>query len=306
MSHIAVRKSLFNENTRRFRNFLRYDRKWLEEEGSQDSHGRSIWGLGKAVVLSHSDNIRGAALDIFEKSVPTLLDLQSPRAWAFGLLGIHAYLRKYSGDSEVRRIRERLSDRLFKLYQENASDDWPWIEDTLTYANGKISHALILSGNWLSRRDMLNAGLRSLKWLVGIQTDPKGHFVPIGNNGWYSRGGEKARFDQQPVEALAVIEACFEAYNITKETTWISFAQRSFDWFLGQNDMNVPLYDPTSGGCCDGLGADGPNRNQGAESTLAWLLSLFHLYRLTNTQVFIEASKKIEFESQRKEVTNVS
>lgn len=296
----------FNEKSGRFRNFMSYDRQWLEEEeGSQDSHGQAIWGLGEAVALSKSDDIRDVALDIFKRALPALLDFQSPRAWASALVGIHAYLRKFSGDSEVRRIGEKLADRLFRLYQENASEDWPWIEDTLTYANGKIPQALILSGQWLQRRDMLGAGLHSLQWLVDIQTDLRGHFVPIGNHGWYPREAEKARFDQQPIEALQIIEACLEAYNVTRDTRWISFSQRCLEWFLGRNDMNVPLYDYKTGGCCDGLTADGPNRNQGAESTLAWILSLFKLYRLRSAQIAVEASEKTEFGGPEKESVHV-
>jgi len=127
---------------------------------------------------------------------------------------------------------------------------------------------------------MIEAGLRCLEWLVGIQTDPKGHFVPIGNHGWFSRNGQQARFDQQPLEAQNMIEACVEAYGITRDEKWIVEARRCFDWFLGRNDLNVPLYDYRTGGCCDGLTADGANQNQGAESTLAWLLSLLNVYFL--------------------------
>lgn len=304
--YVSFLRYAFNEKNGRFRNFMGYDRRWLEEEGSQDSHGRAIWGLGEAIALSKSDDIRGASLDIFEKALPALLDFSSPRAWAFGLVGIHAYLRRFSGEGEVRRIRKKLANRLFNLYQENASEDWPWIEDTLAYANGKIPQVLILSGRWLHREDMLDAGLRTLEWLVDIQTDPRGHFVPIGNNGWYLRGGEKARFDQQPIEALNIIEACLEAYNATGKTKWISIAQRCLEWFLGRNDLNVSLYDYKTGGCCDGLTADGPNRNQGAESTLAFLLSLFNLYRLRSAQVFVETSEKVELKNPGKGAVRAS
>ncbi len=269
----------FNEDTGRFRNFMSYNREWLEREGSEDSHGRAIWGLGVAVALSPQQALTGFALQLFDRALPALLDMVSPRAWAFGLVGIHAYLRRFSGDSEARRVRETLANRLFEMYRRNASDDWPWIENKLTYANGKIPHALLLSGQWLMRGEMVEAGLRSLRWLVDIQTDPKGHFVPVGNRGWYPRGGAKARYDQQPIEAHAMIEACLEAYNVTQDQSWIEEARRILEWFLGRNDLNQPLYDYRSGGCCDGLNADGVNRNQGAESTLACLLSLLELYQ---------------------------
>ncbi|MBW2096235.1 MAG: glycosyltransferase family 4 protein [Deltaproteobacteria bacterium] len=299
-TYISFLHHAFNERTGRFRNFMGYDRRWVEQEGSQDSHGRAIWGLGEGIALSRSDHLTGAALSVFEKALPALLQFTAPRAWAFGLVGIHAYLRKFSGDSEVRRVREKLANRLFALYQDCATDDWPWMENTLTYANGKISQALILSGQWLQRGDMLDAGLHSLAWLMHIQTDPKGHFVPVGNHGWYPRGGERARFDQQPIEALGMIEACREAYNVTRDDKWISHAQRCLDWFLGRNDLQTPLYDYLTGGCCDGLNADGSNRNQGAESTLAWILSLLHLYQLRSMQVSAGAPENIDLETSEK------
>ncbi len=286
----------FNEDTGRFRNFMGYNREWLEREGSEDSHGRAIWGLGMAVALSRHHGLTGFAVQLFDRALPALLDMVSPRAWAFGLVGIHAYLRRFSGDSEARRVREALANRLFEMYQRNAADDWPWIENKLTYANGKIPHALLLSGQWLMRGEMVDAGLKSLRWLLDIQTDPKGHFVPVGNRGWYPRGGEKARYDQQPIEAHAMIEACLEAYNVTQDNSWIEEARRILEWFLGRNDLNQPLYDYRTGGCCDGLNADGVNRNQGAESTLACLLSLLELYQWNEMKRETEAEPQAKAE----------
>ncbi len=270
----------FNPATGRFRNFMSYDRRWLEEEGSEDCHARAMRGLGEAVARAASENLTGVALSLFHRGLPALLELSAPRAWAYGLIGIHAYLRRFSGDSEARRAREELAGHLFDLYSRNATDEWPWIEDKLTYANAKISQALLMSGQWLGRGDMVEAGLRSLEWLFEIQMDPKGHFVPVGNRGWYPRGGEKARFDQQPIEAHSMIEACREAFHVTQEERWIERAHRVMEWFLGRNDLNLPLYDYQSGGCCDGLTMDGVNRNQGAESTLALLMSLLNIYFL--------------------------
>lgn len=289
----------FNEESGRFRNFMSYDRRWMEEQGSEDSHGRAIWGLGEAVALAESDDIRAAAQAVFEKALPVLTDFNFPRTLAFALVGIHAYLRRYSGDSEVRRIREKLAGKLFRKYLENASEDWPWIEDMVTYANGKISQALIMSGRWLFNDEMLQAGLRSLEWLLEIQTDVKGHFVPVGNNGWYPRGGEKARFDQQPIEALDMIEACREAYMVTSDPKWLTHAQCCMEWFLGHNDLNAPLYNHKTGGCCDGLQADGPNRNQGAESTLVCFLSLLNLNQLRSRQISVEATTVTDSEDYR-------
>lgn len=279
----------FNEANGRFRNFMGYDRRWLEEQGTEDCHGRAIWGLGMAVALSNSQSFKGAAMNLFERALSAMVHFRSPRAWAFGLVGIHAYLRRFGGDSEVRRGRETLARNLFELFQMNTSDGWPWIEDSLNYANGKIPQAMLLSGRWLHRSDMIEAGLHSLNWLIEMQTDSRGHFTPIGNHGWFVQNGERARFDQQPIEAQNMIEACIEAYKITKDEKWIEEARRCFDWFLGRNDLNAPLYDHRSAGCCDGLTADGPNLNQGAESTLAWLLSLLHLHSLAEATVVMKA-----------------
>jgi len=268
----------FNETTGRFRNFMTYDRKWLEEQGSDDSHGRALWALGETIAFSDSDSLVGMALTLFEFSLPAMETITSPKALAFGLVGIHAYLRRFSGDSEARRLRKLLAERLYRQYRDNATDDWPWLEETLSYANGKIPHALLLSGQWIQDGGMVEAGLRSLEWLVEIQKDPAGHFVPVGNQGWYRKGGRKARFDQQPLEIQAMIDACIEAHNVTGDEKWEKEAQRCFEWFLGKNDLRTRLYDHKTGGCCDGLQSNGPNLNQGAESTLSWLLSLLRMY----------------------------
>jgi glycosyltransferase involved in cell wall biosynthesis len=269
----------FNEKTGRFRNFMTYSRQWMEEIGSEDSHGRALWCLGKAVDFLQNPGHLAMSTTLFNKALRAVENFHSPRASAFSLVGMHAYLDKFSGDSDVRRVRRILADRLFNQFKNNATDDWPWLENTLNYANGKLPHALLLSGQWIQRNDMIDMGLRSLKWLLAIQTEDN-HFVPIGSNGWYEQGGPKARFDQQPIEANAMIEACVEAFNITRDKTWIDNAVMCFNWFLGQNDLNLPLYDPKTGGCRDGLMADGINQNEGAESSLAWLLSLMTLKKL--------------------------
>ncbi len=270
----------FNDSAGRFRNFMTYDRKWIEDVGSEDSHARAVWGLGTAIGISESESLTAMILKLFEKALPGMKSFESPRAWAFGLIGINAYLGRFSGDSEARRMRAHLSDKLYSLYSQNAKDDWYWIEDVLTYANAKIPHALIISGHRMQRQEMFEAGLRMLKWLVEIQKDPAGHFVPVGNRGWYHRNGRKAHYDQQPVEAHATIEACLAAHGITGDDIWVEEAWRAFDWFLGKNDLQSPLYDYKTKGCCDGLQPTGVNQNQGAESLLAWLLSLLSMNTL--------------------------
>jgi hypothetical protein len=203
-----------------------------------------------------------------------MLGFTSPRAWAFGLLGVDEYSRAFRGDSQVQAVQIALATRLFTLLQETTRPDWPWFEDRLTYSNARLPQALLVSGRWLDHPEMVADGLRSLQWLVSVQVSEEGYFAPIGSNGFHLRDGPKALFDQQPVEAWGVISACLEAERLTQDPDWRDHARRAFDWFLGQNLLHVPLYDPTTGGCRDGLHADRANENQGAESTLAFLLSL--------------------------------
>jgi glycosyltransferase involved in cell wall biosynthesis len=266
-----------NRDNGRYRNFLSFGRRWLEEVGSEDSHGRALWALGVVLGRTANEGLRGMASRLFEVSLQQLLGFKSPRAWAFGLIAIHEYLRKLSGDLGVRDARITLSDRLMALYRQVATDDWPWFEESLSYCNPKLPHSLLLCAQWMNRGDMRDVALQSLDWLAEIQTSTDGCFSPVGSNGFYTRGGQMARFDQQPIEAQAMISACLEAHGMTGDERWRKEAQRVFDWFLGRNDLHTPLYDSTTGGCRDGLHPDRVNRNQGGESTLAFLLSLVEM-----------------------------
>jgi glycosyltransferase involved in cell wall biosynthesis len=269
----------FNAQTGRFRNFMSYDRRWLEETGSEDSHGRAVWGLGVAVALSREKGQVAFAVALFQRALKTVEHFTSPRAVAFAIIGIHAYLRRYSGDSRAKRMRKILSKRLMQQFVDVATDDWPWSENSLTYDNARLPQALLLSGRWLPDSEMLEMGLRALDWLKQIQTDETGrHFAAIGNHGWLNRHGEKARFDQQPIEAAAMADACIEAFNCTRNEEWITYAYRCLNWYQGENDLGVPLCDYATGGCRDGLEAQGVNENQGAESTLCWLTTLLAVY----------------------------
>jgi glycosyltransferase involved in cell wall biosynthesis len=269
----------YDEKNGRFRNFMTYSRQWMDEIGSEDAHGRTLWCLGKSLAFLQNSGHLAVSTTLFNKALRAVENFNSPRAIAFTLVGIHVYLYKFAGDSEVRRILEVLADRLFNQFKNNGTDDWPWLENALNYANGKLPHALLLSGHRMQRNDMIDMGLNSLKWLLAIQTEDN-HFVPIGSTGWHEKGGPRARFDQQPIEANAMVEACVEAFNVTRDHTWFENAVMCFNWFLGHNDLNLPLYDPKTGGCRDGLMADGINQNEGAESSLAWLLSLMTLQKL--------------------------
>jgi glycosyltransferase involved in cell wall biosynthesis len=274
----------FNSETGRFRNFMDYQRNWLEENGSDDSHGRTLWALGTVLGRSNTPALQSMAGWVFEKALPAILHTSSPRAWAFALIGIHEYLHRFAGDRRVGQVREQLAGRLLKLYQMNRADEWRWYEKSLTYCNAALPHALLMCGQGIPNNDMSEAGLESLSWLADLQRaeEAGGHFVPIGSNGFYQRGGERARFDQQPVEAQAMVSACLEAHRITGNKNWYKEARCAFDWFLGRNDLDLPIYDPTTGGCRDGLHPDRPNENQGAESSLAYLQAVLEL-RLAET-----------------------
>jgi glycosyltransferase involved in cell wall biosynthesis len=273
----------FDAQTRRWRNFLGFDRRWLEENGSDDSLGRKIWSLGACVGRSQRSDIQTWAAHLFEPALRAVVETTSPRAWAFALVGIHDYFRRLSGDRLVNQIRDELTARLVQLYQTTASDEWPWFEETVTYDNAKLPHALIQSGRWTSNGEALEIGLRSLRWLTRVQRSPSGCFRPIGSNGFYRRGEEPARFDQQPIEAGGMVSACIEAYRTTDDRFWIDEARLAFEWFLGRNDLGLPLYDSRTGGCCDGLHEDRVNQNQGAESMLAWLASLAEMKLLESS-----------------------
>src|SRR5208337_2218 len=273
----------FNMETGRFRNFMDYQRNWLEESGSDDSHGRALWALGTVLGRSNTPALRSMAVRVFEQALPAILDTTSPRPWSFALIGIYEYIRRFAGDRKVSQVREELAGRLLKLYQSHRLDEWRWYEDGLTYCNAALPHALLMCGQSIPNNAMTEAGLESLSWLVHLQRADAGHFVPIGSNGFYQRGGERARFDQQPVEAQAMVSASLEAYRITGDQRWRKEARRAFEWFLGRNDLNLPVYDPSTGGCRDGLHPDRPNENQGAESTLAFLQALLELRMAENT-----------------------
>lgn len=275
--YLAFVNHAFDARTGCFRNFMSYDRRWLEERGSEDSHGRAVWALGTVVGRSADPGRQSLGGHLFHAALPAALEFQSPRAWAFVLLGIDEYLRAFQGDSSVQGVRTALADRLYALFRRVATPDWPWFEDRLTYSNARLSQALLVSGRWMENRAMMDAGLRSLQWLASLQCSEEGYFAPIGSNGFYVRGRRKAQFDQQPVEASGMVSAGLEAWRLTGDALWSDHARRAFDWFLGLNQLRQPLYDPTTGGCRDGLHPDRTNENQGAESSLAFLLSLVEM-----------------------------
>ncbi|HEV7924567.1 MAG TPA: glycosyltransferase family 4 protein, partial [Verrucomicrobiae bacterium] len=273
-TYAAFLNHAFNRQRGRFRNFMSFERRWLEEVGSEDCQGHALWALGLCVAQSGQGSFQMLAAQLFEQALPVAAEFASPRAWAFTLIGIDEYLRRFSGDRRANQIRDSLTTRLMQSYSDTATEDWCWFEEVVSYANARLPHALILSGRCLNATPLLETGLKSLRWLVKVQTSPTGSFRPIGSNGFYRRGQERAQFDQQPIEAQATISACIEAYHATSDMFWVAEARRAFEWFLGRNDLGLALYDAGTGGCRDGLHMDRLSQNQGAESTLAFLLAL--------------------------------
>jgi glycosyltransferase involved in cell wall biosynthesis len=279
--YLAFLWHAFDPITKRFHNCLSYECRWQEPEGSEDSHGRALWGLGTVLGRSKNAGLRGAAGRMFELAIPAAVEFKSPRACAFALLGLQEYLDSFPGDRAALTASDALANRLLSSYRSNRSDEWKWFESGLAYSNARLPQALIRAGSRAGNEEMISAGLEALDWLVAIQRcEVKGHFVPIGSHGFYSKTTEKARFDQQPVEACAMVSACLQAYRVTGKGQWRKEAWSAFNWFLGDNDLQIALYDPTTGGCRDGLHPDRANENQGAESTLSFLMALLEMRQL--------------------------
>jgi len=282
-TYAAFLNHAFDRTRGRFRNFMSFDRRWLEEMGSEDCQGHALWALGLCVSQAGQASFQMLAAQLFELALPVAAEFASPRARAFTLIGIDEYLRRFTGDRRAHHIREALAARLMQNYEDTAHDDWHWFEEIVSYGNAKLPHALILSGYSMNAEGMVKTGLEALRWLVKLQTSDASAFRPIGSNGFYSRGQKRAQFDQQPIEAQATVSACIEAYRATNDTDWVVEAWRAFEWFLGRNDLGLALYDAGTGGCRDGLQVDRLSQNEGAESTLAFLMALTEMQALQNT-----------------------
>lgn len=284
--YLAFLWHAFNPATGRFRNFLSYERQWHEAEGSEDSHGRALWGLGTVLGRSKSPGLRGTAGRLLESAIPAIRTFSSPRAWAFAVLGLQEYLACFPGDRAALQTRDELAERLLSIYTSCRSPGWNWFEDVLAYSNSRLPQALLACASRTSNNAMLAVGLESLDWSLRMQQcEAKGHFVPIGSQGFYRKGGEKARFDQQPIEAGAAVSACLQAFRATGDDRWVQEAWSAFNWFLGDNDLQIVLYDSSTGGCRDGLHPDRANENQGAESTLSFLMALLEMRLLEDAEI---------------------
>jgi hypothetical protein len=270
----------WNPDTRRFRNFMSFDRRWLEDSGSEDSHGRTLWALGECARSDANPSRRRWAAALFMEALPIVESFRSPRAWSFTLLGLDAYCATTAADCLVLRLRHLLAGRLTAMILAVETKDWVWFEEGLTYDNARLPQALLATGISTGTPAYSEAGLRSLRWLMTLQTTPAGFFRPVGTESFGDMRTLPLAFDQQPLEATATISACLVAWRADGDVKWKAEASRAFGWFLGENDLSVSLVDVETGSCRDGLHCDRANENRGGESVVSYLLSLAEVRQL--------------------------
>jgi glycosyltransferase involved in cell wall biosynthesis len=277
----------WNPDEKHFRNFMGFDRRWLEHKGSEDSHGRTLWALGECARGDTSPSRRAWAASLFAQALPIVEGFGSPRAWAFALLGLDGYCAVSPHDTLARRIRSTLADRLMDIFVRVEGTGWSWFEESLSYDNARLSQALIATGWSAERPHYVAVGLKSLRWLMTIQTSPEGLFRPVGTDGFTDRTGEVKVFDQQPLEVTATIAACHAAWRVNHDITWKKEAAKAFAWFLGSNDLSLPVVDLETGSCRDGLHPTRPNENRGGESVVSYLLGLVEFRKLSRASVHL-------------------
>jgi hypothetical protein len=279
----------WNPSQARFRNFMSFDRRWLEDVGSEDSHGRTLWSLGECVRSDPNEARRRWAASLFLEALSAVEGFSSPRAWAFTLLGLDAYCFTLPENAFARGLRHVLADRLMALISSVESPEWTWFEEGLGYDNARLPQALIVTGSALSAPEYLAAGLRSLRWLMTQQTSRGGNFRPVGSDSFGDKREAPKAFDQQPLEATASISACLAAWRADGNVQWQTDALRAFAWFLGDNDLSIALVDVETGSCRDGLHPERANDNRGGESAVSYLLGLAEVRKL-NRAVAIRAN----------------
>ncbi|HWS66645.1 MAG TPA: hypothetical protein VN325_28120, partial [Steroidobacteraceae bacterium] len=273
----------WNPDRGRFRNFMSFDRRWLEDIGSEDSHGRTVWALGECARRDANPSRRRWAASLFAAALPAVQCFQSPRAWAFTLLGLNSYCVAVAGESTASEVRRMLAEKLMSMLSSVETKDWVWFEEGLAYDNARLPQALIETGLTTGMPTCVAAGLRSLRWLMRLQTSASGIFRPVGSESFRDKRKPPRAFDQQPLEATATISACLAAWRADGDPKWRADATRAFAWFFGGNDLSSPLIDLETGSCCDGLHPDRANENRGGESAVSYLLSLAEFRQLERT-----------------------
>jgi hypothetical protein len=270
----------WNPQAKRFRNFMGFDRQWTEEAGSEDSHGRALWALGECARNDPNASRKKWAAALFLTALPAARSFSSPRSWAFTLLGLSSYSEAADLDSGSRELRHQLAERLMGILSAVERPQWVWFEKGLSYDNARLPQALIVTGLSTSVPSYVDAGLRSLRWLMTQQTTEGGLFRPVGSQSFGEELSPPRAFDQQPLEATASIAACCAAWRADSDMKWRADALRAFAWFMGSNDLSTSLVDVESGSCCDGLHPDRPNENRGGESLVSYLLALAEIRQL--------------------------
>jgi glycosyltransferase involved in cell wall biosynthesis len=271
----------WNPDTRRFRNFMSFDRRWLEDRGSEDSHGRTLWALGECSRSDANPSRRRWSAALFEQGLPSVCDFTSPRSWAFTLLGLEAFRSSGDRSARVAEIQHLLAGRLLSMLSAVATPDWVWFENELAYDNARLPQALIVTGESTSTPAYTAAGLRALRWLTAVQTSEAGFFRPVGSQSFGAKRQRPRPFDQQPLEAAATVAAALAAWRVDGDLQWRAAAASALEWFFGANDLSIALIDSPTGSCRDGLHPDRANENNGGESVVSYLLALVEARRLT-------------------------
>jgi hypothetical protein len=270
----------WNGNIGRFRNFMGFDRNWLETEGSEDSFGRSLWSIGVTATEARHQDLRRWALHLFDQVAPNARALGSPRSWAFAILGADRLLGAHPGHAVARALLAELGARLREQFAAVRRDGWIWFEEVLAYDNARLPEALVRAGRRLDDPAMSEDGIVALDWLDRLQTNEAGQFRPVGTDSFGRKFSAPLPYDQQPVEAWATIDAATAAFQHSNDRRWIDVAWRAYRWYMGDNDLDVPIASSGDGGCFDGLMSDRVNLNQGAESVLSFQFACCAMQRL--------------------------
>ncbi len=287
----------FDRESGRMRNFMAYDRKWIEKVGSEDAHGRTLWAVGYAAAHAPCDGTQEVCFQLFQDLQPALKKLRSPRTTAYSILGIDAYLRRFDGDRQAKSVGLSLAEKLKTYYEASATQDWPWFEPILSYDNARLSEAALKASRWQNDERLREIGLWSADFLFEKLFDKKRNCLwLVGNRGWWVQDTDPARFDQQPLDAAAMVALAIEAHRMEPQQKWVERARAAYEWFLGRNDLGLPLADPISGGCHDGLTPLGVNQNMGAESSLSWMLAQLDILE---SGILVETHTSADSESAR-------
>lgn len=267
-----------------FRNFMSFEGRWLEERGSGDSFGRAVWAIGSTVRRGATPLLRQWAANLAEQVAPHVRHLEAPRSRALASLGLARLVQGEAASHIAAQTLRLFADDLCSRLCRVRTAEWVWFEDHLSYDNARLPEAIIRAATTFGDGGMLDTGLQSLAWLCTIQTAEEGWFRPVGSAGFGARFAKPSRFDQQPLEAAATIDACQAAYDATNDGYWIAEARKAYAWYFGANDLGIPIAVPEEGTCFDGLTPYDVNRNQGAESVLAFQSSTCAMHALLRNQ----------------------